>query len=118
MRLSSDSAVSTMRKKDDDFEDDEFESVGGSPGNIFRDFGQAATDVQQTKATLAASIIGILDDEGLSPRKAAARTGLSPADGTLIRNVRLDSFNVDRLRTVLNKLGLTPQSDQSSKKTS
>ena len=106
-----------MRKKDDDCEDDGFESVWGSPGNIFCDFGRAATDVQQTKATLAARIIGILDDEGLSTRKAAVRTGLSPADVTLIRNVQLDSFTVDRLRTVLNKLGLTPQSDKSSKKT-
>ena len=39
-------------------------------GNVFRDFGRADADVQQTKALLAARIIGILDDEGLSTRKA------------------------------------------------
>ena len=47
---------------------DDGELVYGS-GNVFRDFGRADADVQQTKALLAASIIGILDDEGLSTRK-------------------------------------------------
>ena len=43
---------------------DDFELVHGS-GNVFRDFGRADADVQQTKALLAARIIGILDDERL-----------------------------------------------------
>ncbi len=84
--------------------DDDFELVRGS-GNVFRDFGRADADVQQTKALLAARIIGILDDEGLSTRKAEGRTGVSHADFTLIRNVQLDRFTIDRLMTVLNKLG-------------
>ena len=84
--------------------DDDFELVRGS-GNIFRDFGRADADVQQTKALLAARIIGILDDEGLSTRKAEGRTGVSHADFTRIRNVQLDRFTIDRLMTVLNKLG-------------
>ncbi len=88
-----------MRKTDDDFE-----LVHGS-GNVFRDFGRADADVQQTKAFLAARIIGILDDEGLSTRKAEGRTGVSHADFTRIRNVQLDRFTIDRLMTVLNKLG-------------
>ena len=84
--------------------DDDFELVHGS-GNVFRDFGRADADVQQTKALLAARIIGILDDEGLSTRKAEGRTGVSHADFTRIRNVQLDRFTIDRLMTVLNKLG-------------
>ena len=84
--------------------DDNFELVYGS-GNVFRDFGRADADVQQTKALLAARIIGILDDEGLSTRKAEGRTGVSHADFTRIRNVQLDRFTIDRLMTVLNKLG-------------
>ena len=84
--------------------DDDFELVHGS-GNVFRDFGRADADVQQTKALLAANIIGILDDEGLSTRKAEARTGVSHADFTRIRNVQLDRFTIDRLMTMLNKLG-------------
>ena len=42
---------------------DDGELVYGS-GNVFRDFGRADADVQQTKALLAARIIGILDNEG------------------------------------------------------
>ena len=83
---------------------DDFELVRGS-GNVFRDFGRADADVQQTKALLAARIIGILDDEGLSTRKAERRTSVSHADFTRIRNVQLDRFTIDRLITVLNKLG-------------
>ena len=83
---------------------DNFELVHGS-GNVFRDFGRVDADVQQTKALLAARIIGILDDDGLSTRKAEARTGVSHADFTRIRNVQLDRFTIDRLMTVLNKLG-------------
>ena len=84
--------------------DDDFELVHGS-GNVFRDFGYPDADVQQTKALLAARIIGILDDEGLSTRKAEARTGVSHADFTRIRNAQLGRFTIDRLMTVLNKLG-------------
>ena len=83
---------------------DDFELVHGS-GNVFRDFGRADADVQQTKALLAARIIGILDDERLSTRKAEARTGVSHADFSRIRKVQLDRFTIDRLMIVLNKLG-------------
>ena len=85
-------------------QDDDFELVRGS-GNVFRDFGRPDADVQQTKALLAARIIRVLDEEGLSTRKAQARTGVSHADFTRIRNVQLGRFTIDRLMTVLNKLG-------------
>ena len=74
-------------------------------GNVFRDFGRADADVQQTKALLAGRIIDILDDEGLSTRQAEDRTGINHADFTRIRNVQLGRFTIDRLMTVLNKLG-------------
>ena len=74
-------------------------------GNVFRDFGYPDADVQQTKALLAAKIIGVLDEEGLSTRKAQERTGVARADFARIRNARLDRFTIDRLMTVLNKLG-------------
>jgi predicted XRE-type DNA-binding protein len=73
--------------------------------NEFRDVRQPDADVQQTKALVAAHIIGILDEGGLTTRKAEARTGVSHADFTRIRNVQLDRFTIDRLMTVLNKLG-------------
>ena len=83
---------------------DDGELVHGS-GNVFRDFGRAVADVQQTKALLAARVIGILDDEGLSTRQAEGRTGINHADFTRIRNVQLGRFTIDQLMTVLNKLG-------------
>ena len=85
-------------------QDNDFELVRGS-GNVFRDFGRPDADVQQTKALLAARIIRMLDEEGLPTRKAEARTGVSHADFTRIRNVQLGRFTIDQLMTVLNKLG-------------
>lgn len=84
--------------------EEDFQLVHGS-GNVFRDFGRADADVRQTKALLAARIIGILDDEGLSTRKAEERTGVSHAEFTRIRRVQLGRFTIDRLGTVLYKLG-------------
>ncbi|MDA0204129.1 MAG: helix-turn-helix transcriptional regulator [Acidobacteria bacterium] len=84
--------------------DEDFELVRGS-GNVFRDFGYTDADVQQTKALLAAEIIGVLDDEALSTRKAQERTGIAHADFARIRNAKLDRFTIDRLMSVLNKLG-------------
>ena len=49
---------------------DDIELVRGS-GNAFRDFGVANPDLEQGKAILAARIIEILDERGLSLRKAA-----------------------------------------------
>ena len=88
-----------MAKKHDDFE-----LVWGG-GNVFRDFGRDDADVQQAKALLAARIVRILDDDGLSTRKAETRTGVSHADFTRIRNAQLGRFTIDRLMTILNKLG-------------
>ena len=81
-----------MTKADDDFE-------------LVRGFGYPDADVQQTTALQAAKIIGVLDEEGLSTRKAQERTGIAHADFARIRNARLDRFTLDRLMTVLNKLG-------------
>ena len=88
-----------MNKRDDDLE-----LVRGS-GNIYRDLGHPDADVRQAKAILAAEIIGILDDEGLSTRKAQARTGVNQAEFVRIRNAQLSRFTIDRLMTILNKLG-------------
>ena len=84
--------------------DDDFELIHGS-GNVFRDFGYPDADVQQTKALLAARIVGILDDEGLSTRKAEERTGVNHANFARIRNAKQDRFTIDRLMTIVNKLG-------------
>ena len=84
--------------------DDDLELVRGS-GNIYRNLGHPDADVRQAKAILAAQIIGILDDEGLSTRKAQARTAVNQAEFVRIRNAQLSRFTIDRLMTILNKLG-------------
>lgn len=56
---------------------DDLEVIRGS-GNVFRDFEYPDADVHQAKALLAAQIIKVLDDEGLSTRQAEARTAEFP----------------------------------------
>ncbi len=83
---------------------EKLEVVRGS-GNIFRDFGDPDADVKQLKAILAAEIIKKLDDADLSVRKAQQQTGIDASDFTRIRNAKLDRFTVDRLMTIVNRLG-------------
>ena len=71
-----------------------------SSGNVFRD-----ADVEQLKAILAAEIIKALDGEHLTVRAAHDRTGIAAADFSRIRNADLGRFTVDRLMSILNRLG-------------
>jgi predicted XRE-type DNA-binding protein len=81
----------------------DIEIIRGS-GNVFRDLDHPNPDLEQLKSILAAKIIGVLDDKGLSVRKAHAVTGIAAADFSRIRNAQLDRFTVDRLMTILNRL--------------
>lgn len=81
------------------------ELVRGS-GNLFRDLGHKNADVEQFKAILAAEIIKALDKQGLSVRAAHDRTGIAAADFSRIRNADLGRFTLDRLMSILNRLGL------------
>jgi predicted XRE-type DNA-binding protein len=74
-------------------------------GNVFRDFGRATADADQMKAILAAEIIKLLDRERLTVRAAHERTGIAAADFSRIRNADLERFTVDRLMSVINRLG-------------
>ena len=82
---------------------DDIELIHGS-GNVFRDLGLPNHDLEQLRSLLAAEIIGVLDDRGLSTRKAAELTGIAAADFSRIRNVRLGRFTIDRLMTILDRL--------------
>jgi predicted XRE-type DNA-binding protein len=83
---------------------EKLEVVRGS-GNVFRDHGYKHADAQQFKAILAAEIIKALDRDGLTLRAAHDRTGIAAADFSRIRNVDLGRFTVDRLMSVINRLG-------------
>ena len=74
-------------------------------GNVFRDLGSRNPDAEQFKAILAAEIIKVLDREHLTVRAAYTRTGIAAADFSRIRNADLGRFTVDRLMSVLNRLG-------------
>jgi predicted XRE-type DNA-binding protein len=83
---------------------EKLEVVRGS-GNVFRDLGYQNADSEQFKAILAAEIIKALDREGLSVRSAHGRTGIAAADFSRIRNADLGRFTVDRLISIINRLG-------------
>jgi predicted XRE-type DNA-binding protein len=80
------------------------EVVRGS-GNVFRDLGHENADAEQCKAILAAEIIKALNPEHLTVRAAHGRTGIAAADFSRIRNADLGRFTVDRLISILNRLG-------------
>lgn len=80
------------------------EVVRGS-GNVFRDFRRADADVEQFKSILAAEIIKMLDLKELSVRAAHGKTGIAAADFSRIRNANLGRFTLDRLLSILNRLG-------------
>ncbi len=83
---------------------EEIELVRGT-GNVFRDFSYADADARQLKAILAAEIIKMLDRKELSVRAAHAQTGVAAADFSRIRNANLGRFTVDRLMSIINRLG-------------
>ncbi len=81
-----------------------FEVIRGS-GNVYRDVGKDSPDLRQFKAILATEIIKALDRDGLTVRKAQVRTGIAAADFSRIRNADLGRFTVDRLMSIINRLG-------------
>ena len=83
---------------------EKMELVRGS-GNVFRDLGHQNADAEQLKAILAAEIIKTLDKQRLTVRAAHDRTGFAAADFSRIRNADLGRFTVDRLMSILNRLG-------------
>ncbi|MGA9627143.1 MAG: XRE family transcriptional regulator [Bryobacteraceae bacterium] len=74
---------------------EKLEVVRGS-GNVFRDLGHDNADAEQFKA---------LDREHLTVRAAQSRTGTTAADFSRIRNADLGRFTVDRLISIINRLG-------------
>ena len=78
--------------------------VRGS-GHVFRDLGHENADVEQFKAILASEIIKALDRERLTVRAAHDRTGIAAADFSRIRHADLGRFTVDRLMSIINRLG-------------
>ena len=79
------------------------ELVHGS-GNVFRDLGLPSPEVEQLKAILAGKIIAVLDEQGISVRRAHELTGFAAADFSRVRRAKLARFTIDRLLAMLEKL--------------
>jgi predicted XRE-type DNA-binding protein len=82
---------------------DDLELVRGSD-NPFRDAGIPDADAELMKADLAAGIIRVLRERGLSGAEAARLAEVTEADISRIRNVELDRFTIDRLVRIHNRL--------------
>jgi len=83
---------------------EQFEVIRGS-GSVYRDLGKDNPDLRQFKAILATEIVKALDRDGLSVRKAQTLTGIAAANFSRIRNADLGRFTVDRLMSIINRLG-------------
>jgi predicted XRE-type DNA-binding protein len=82
----------------------DLEFVRGS-GNVFRDFGDPNPDLEQARAIPAAKIINVLDERKLSVRAAEKLTRVAASEFSRIRNAKLERFTIDRMITILGKLG-------------
>jgi predicted XRE-type DNA-binding protein len=80
-------------------------AVTRGTGNVFHDLERPNADIEQFKSILAAEIIKALDRDSLTVRAAQNRTGIAAADFSRIRNANLARFTVDRLMSILNRLG-------------
>jgi predicted XRE-type DNA-binding protein len=83
---------------------DDTDIIRGS-GNVFRDLGHPDADREQLRALLAARIIGVLDERKMTVRAAQEVTGVAAADFSRLRKADLGRFTIDRLMTILAKLG-------------
>ncbi len=83
---------------------DDMDTIRGS-GNVFRDLGVTDADREQLRALLAAKIIGVLDERKLTVRAAHRLTGVAAADFSRIRKSNLGRFTIDRLMSILSRLG-------------
>ena len=87
-------------------QDDDFELRIGSV-NIHRDHGDPDAEIRYLKAKLAARIIGVLDEKGLSTRKAGKQAGVDQADISRVRSADLSRFTIDWLVRLLENLDPT-----------
>ena len=66
--------------------------------------GLAEADTLLMKADLAAAIVRILRERGLSGARAAEYAGATESDLSRIRRAALDRFTIDRLVLIFNRL--------------
>ena len=74
-------------------------------GNVFADIGLENADELLLKAKLVFEIAQLIEKKGLTQVEVAKRTGLDQPKISRILNGHLSGFSVDRLFSILNRLG-------------
>lgn len=76
-----------------------------SSGNVFADVGVAEPDQYLVKAKLAAKILQVVQERGLTQQAAARLLRINQPKVSALLNGRLDGFSSDRLFRFLTALG-------------
>ena len=79
--------------------------IENSSGNVFADLGCEDAAEMSLKAGLAVQIVRAIRARGLTQQQAAELVGLKQPDLSNIARARLDGISVERLLSVLNRLG-------------
>ncbi len=77
-----------------------------SSGNVFADLGLPDAGTRLAKAELARSISAIIDERKLTQREAARLLQIDQPKISAITRGRLGDFSLDRLLTLVNRLGM------------
>jgi predicted XRE-type DNA-binding protein len=77
-----------------------------SSGNVFADLGLADAGTRLAKAELARTIDLAIQERGLTQRQAADLLGIDQPKVSAITRGRLRDFSLDRLLTLVNRLGM------------
>jgi predicted XRE-type DNA-binding protein len=85
------------------------DKVSRSSGNVFDDLGIANPEQYLAKAELAAQILKVVQQRGLTQLAAAKLLGINQPKVSALMNGRLDGFSSDRLFRFLNALGCDVQ---------
>jgi predicted XRE-type DNA-binding protein len=76
-----------------------------SSGNVFADLGLPDADERMLKAQLAAQIRRFIEEKGWTQTEAAEAVGMDQPKVSHLLRGRLAGFSVDRLLSILNRLG-------------
>jgi predicted XRE-type DNA-binding protein len=76
-----------------------------SSGNVFADLELPDADERMLKAQLAVQIRRFIDEKGWTQTEAAEAVGLDQPKVSYLLRGRLAGFSVDRLLSILNRLG-------------
>ena len=74
-------------------------------GNVFADIGLENADELLLKAKLVVEIAQLIEKKGQTQVEVAKRTGLDQPKISRLLNGHLSGFSVDRLFSILNRLG-------------